>query len=285
MVITYDAYGLNQWDVISKINGIEFDNFTVWEKLDAGKMYNVTIWRNGKEMNASIIKGLYVWDVEENSPADGVLPEKSIIYAINDAKIESLEEFTKLMNSTHAGEKINISFYCNGNFSTVSLILGDKYDFIKNEEYKGKGFIGVNVIDLQNVAIHTKDFIKIYNPRKTNLLLYLALPFRGYSPPPSGVAEILTASPSFWMAYNIFYWIFWLNFAVGTFNALPAIPLDGGYLFKDGISYFLEKLSRKMKKERLEKVSSLIATIFSVFVLICIFSIILIPKLRLLISF
>jgi len=285
MVITYDAYGLNQWDVISKINGIEFDNFTVWEKLDAGKTYNATIWRNGKEMNISIVKGLYVWKVEKNSPADGVLPEKSIIYAVNSVKIGSLEEFLKIMNSTYAGEKINISFYYNENFSTVSLILGDKYDFIKKEEYKGKGFIGVNVIDLQNVAIYAKDFVKIYNPRKTNILFYLALPFRGYSPPPSGLAEILTAPSSFWMIYNIFYWIFWLNFALGTFNALPAIPLDGGYLFKDGVSYILEKLSRKMKKEKLEKVSSAVATIFSVFVLICIFSIILIPKLRLLISF
>ena len=29
---------------------------------------------------------------------------------------------------------------------------------------------------------------------------------------------------------------------VGIFNALPAIPLDGGYIFRDGISWIIEKL-------------------------------------------
>ena len=40
----------------------------------------------------------------------------------------------------------------------------------------------------------------------------------------------------FWAA-NLLYWIAWLNFYVGLFNCLPALPLDGGHLFR---TYFLK---------------------------------------------
>ena len=39
----------------------------------------------------------------------------------------------------------------------------------------------------------------------------------------------------------IIYWTFWLNLVLGVSNALPAVPFDGGYLFRDGIDWILEK--------------------------------------------
>jgi len=36
---------------------------------------------------------------------------------------------------------------------------------------------------------------------------------------------------------ELFTWIFFLNFAIGTFNLLPMKPLDGGYLFENLLSY------------------------------------------------
>ena len=86
------------------------------------------------------------------------------------------------------------------------------------------------------------------------------------------------------MMYSLIYWIFWLNFAVGTFNALPSLPLDGGYIFRDGISYIISKFGVK-KREKMEKISSYITNAVSVAIFLCIFSIILVPRLRLLISF
>ncbi|HTX61948.1 MAG TPA: site-2 protease family protein, partial [Methanobacterium sp.] len=36
-----------------------------------------------------------------------------------------------------------------------------------------------------------------------------------------------------------FYWIFLLNFAIGTINLLPARPLDGGLMFAELLDYKL----------------------------------------------
>ncbi|HHO57275.1 MAG TPA: hypothetical protein ENJ70_01835 [Thermoplasmatales archaeon] len=83
--------------------------------------------------------------------------------------------------------------------------------------------------------------------------------------------------------YNLLYWIFWLNFAVGTFNALPAMPLDGGYIFRDGVNYLFSLFPRTRKKA--DKISSMVASAISVMLFISVFAIILIPRLREIISF
>jgi membrane-associated protease RseP (regulator of RpoE activity) len=41
---------------------------------------------------------------------------------------------------------------------------------------------------------------------------------------------------------QLFNWIFFLNFAIGSFNLLPMKPLDGGLMFETLLSY---KLSEK----------------------------------------
>lgn len=49
-------------------------------------------------------------------------------------------------------------------------------------------------------------------------------------------------SPLLWLLMplnEILYWIFFLNFAVGTFNLLPLKPLDGGHLFENLLSYIM----------------------------------------------
>ena len=45
---------------------------------------------------------------------------------------------------------------------------------------------------------------------------------------------------------DLFYWIFLLNFAVGTFNLLPMKPLDGGLILEELLRY---KLSKNMVKK------------------------------------
>ena len=45
----------------------------------------------------------------------------------------------------------------------------------------------------------------------------------------------------FWILMYIVYWTFWLNLVLGVSNALPAVPFDGGFLFRDGVDWLLEK--------------------------------------------
>lgn len=47
--------------------------------------------------------------------------------------------------------------------------------------------------------------------------------------------------PQFWGVIQVLFWSAWFNIAVGTFNALPMVPLDGGYIMQESVTRFLGK--------------------------------------------
>lgn len=71
----------------------------------------------------------------------------------------------------------------------------------------------------------------------------------------------------FWIVANLLYWIFWLNIMVGIFNALPAIPLDGGYIFRDGLSWLLERLLPSKDRGAVDALATKVTIALSVIIL------------------
>ncbi|HOX34322.1 MAG TPA: site-2 protease family protein, partial [Methanoregulaceae archaeon] len=45
----------------------------------------------------------------------------------------------------------------------------------------------------------------------------------------------------FWGVIHLLFWCGWININVGIFNALPMIPLDGGYILKEGVDRLLDR--------------------------------------------
>ena len=45
----------------------------------------------------------------------------------------------------------------------------------------------------------------------------------------------------FWGLIHLLFWCAWININVGIFNALPMVPLDGGYIFKEGVDRLLDR--------------------------------------------
>ena len=45
----------------------------------------------------------------------------------------------------------------------------------------------------------------------------------------------------FWGLVNLLFWCAWININVGIFNAIPMVPLDGGYIFKEGVDRLLDR--------------------------------------------
>ena len=39
------------------------------------------------------------------------------------------------------------------------------------------------------------------------------------------------------------------------FNVLPAVPLDGGYMFKDALDLFIKRLRKELSDEKRERIS------------------------------
>jgi len=46
--------------------------------------------------------------------------------------------------------------------------------------------------------------------------------------------------PFFWGVVHFLFWSAWININVGIFNAIPMVPLDGGYILKEGLDRVLE---------------------------------------------
>lgn len=284
VIVTNNFENVEKWSIITSLNGKAVDNITSFKEtsgnMEAGKFYNITYFKNDKAYNKKYLHGIIVIDTISKSPAKNVIKKGSAIYKINGVEMDNITIFENFMNTTHADQKISISCY-NGSFYNKSIVLADKYNFTYNEKDKGKGFIGIMVAGINNIVVPPSYYSNLYNPFKTNFLFFIALPFRGLSPFPKEIIPLynVPAQPIFWPSLNFFYWIFWLNFALGTFNALPAIPLDGGYIFKDGVGYIVER----MKFKKADKITSYLASLISTIVLLAIFSILLIPHLRMLI--
>jgi membrane-associated protease RseP (regulator of RpoE activity) len=71
----------------------------------------------------------------------------------------------------------------------------------------------------------------------------------------------------FWLLANSLYWVFWLNLMIGLTNVMPAVPLDGGYIFRDLIDWVLSKTGKTYSKEQKERIVGSVTIGIALFVL------------------
>ena len=228
--------------------------------------------------------GVTIISVGEDSPAElaGFQPGM-IIKSINNTNITTFDEYFDLMDTTKANQSVEISYYWHGH-KTKNVTLSDKYveyekrGGIKNESNKGLGYFGI-------YPINSQGFLPILkNPFGSldNILVFYVIPllgyFQGYNPIVSPFTEsyIITGPLSvlppgvFWMIVNALYWIFWLNLAVGLFNVLPMIPLDGGFLFNDAVGSLVSRIKKGLPEEKKEKIVKNVTLVISLLILLAI---------------
>jgi membrane-associated protease RseP (regulator of RpoE activity) len=108
------------------------------------------------------------------------------------------------------------------------------------DSFRGVPFFGVSPSDaegLNSITDRLEDPLGEEGLR--GALFYLALPFLQLQPFPSAFHDLFTVTGFlgqlgtwFWITANSLYWLFWINVVLGTFNALPLGPLDGGHMFR-----------------------------------------------------
>lgn len=219
--------------------------------------------------------GVGVGYIVKDSPAQHIgLETGSIILEINGSKISNMDDFFVAMNRTCANQTVPIKFYKDGKIFNTSVKLADKYMFTKDENDKGKGFLGVGPTTgyKYELSILKNPFNKLPDSFFYLYAMPLSTFFRGYNPITEPytkfyeVKGIFASSPDiFWSLTNAIYWIFWLNLAVGLFNVLPMIPLDGGYLMQDVLNGLLERF--RIKKDKKEKITKVVMISISLFIL------------------
>lgn len=235
------------------------------------------------------IDGADVFYVLEDTPAESIgLSAGAVITSINDSEVKNYEDFSKTMDNIMPNQTVNITYTTNHQFYSDQVTLTSVYEYYSkytdeqlNESWENLSFLGIGKNQYKTSMLSS-----LQNPFTDNfpggLLDLYVLPFFGYligynpiaSPFTDGytISGPLSALPLdiFWGIVNTLYWVFWISLALGIFNVLPMIPLDGGFLFNDAMRLLVKKIKKDISDERRDKIAKNVATISSVFILIMI---------------
>jgi membrane-associated protease RseP (regulator of RpoE activity) len=285
------------------INGGTVSDIYSWQNAtapNAGAMVGISYYYKGGQVNVSVPSGVEVTGVTKGYPAYNIGIQSGMLMAsLNDTQIRNENDLRVALQRTHGGQTVNItvmSYHADTNaYENVSSItnvtLLSRADYLRssgagvpngfvdygfmgiNSAYLGAGVVNVDVLS-QRLA---SPYANAQNPGDyiTDTLRYISLPFIGLAPVQSPVTELFHptgiiapfGADTFWVTANILYWIFWINLMVGMTNVLPAVPLDGGFLFKDGLGALVDKLRKGSSEEQKAKYVRLITIGLALFVL------------------
>jgi len=189
--------------------------------------------------NEPIIYGIY-----NGSPAYqvGIQPD-SLIREVNGIPVQSVENVTKILSAENPGDTLSLTVEHSGEVQNYHLVLAPWPENITPR--RDSGFVGFNYYP-QGIIQLVSGMMR----SPPGILYFVALPF---SIPDSGsfirMFAIDTVDMSyyqvpflgFWGLIHTIFWTGWISLMVGTFNAIPMVPLDGGYIMKEGVGSFMKK--------------------------------------------
>lgn len=248
--------------------------------------YEVTILQISDEIKT----GIAVNDIVDDSPAkEAGLEAGMVILEIDGNQIETPEDFVSYMNTTTAGQEIDLLVRTTNDAEPVSYTITlAQHPDSENE----KGFLGIfyalngirqTPLGLTVAEYPAKEYLELLKSIPSMLLgisgwlILFGLPIVGFAGEgfpgfsgtlvqlyqPAGWAEPLGVG-IFWIA-NTLLWVGWLNFYVGLFNCLPAVPLDGGHVFRDYLQKFIDGIVRDTEKAK--RLSSSVAAGFTILII------------------
>lgn len=220
--------------------------------------------------------GVVVGNVEPASAAEFAgLKAGDLLTHLDGQPIANRTDYTERMGQTSAGQEVKLRFLRDGESRETTAILGDRYQYLRRvapefegrpaaeggytrESAQGKGFLGVSGVGLDGLD-GIRDSLARPFGSVASFFFYLSYPFfifmQGIDVLSAPYNELfvvggpLAALPPavFFGAATLLYWIVWLNIMLGTFNALPAGPLDGGQMFRATLS---DRLMRRYGVDR-----------------------------------
>ncbi|CAD7772884.1 Peptidase family M50 [Candidatus Methanoperedenaceae archaeon GB50] len=277
-------------EFILRTSGVDPDSEITLRVLDDGSARNISMpperSDEGKE------SGLVIDSVVRGSAAEsGGLTENMVLKRIDERRIGSFADFASFMEDTRAGQTVQVEvFNTTSNRTQVfNITLGAHPDGSQ------KGFLGISPRIGRGLLFNgatigefpAREYLQALQRIPSKLrgiegwFIIFTLPIMGLGGEgfpshkilvnfyePIGAAEPF-GDAIFWII-SATLWIAWINFYVGLFNCLPAVPLDGGHVFKDALgSIFNLRLKDRARSEELSrKIVTLFAvTIFSSFFL------------------
>ncbi|MGB9936248.1 MAG: site-2 protease family protein [Methanobacterium sp.] len=166
-------------------------------------------------------EGVEINSIVPNSPSDGILKQGMIIQSINGYSTDNVTKYSEALTKIKIGDEVTIQTD-QGVFKVKAGV---------NPNNATRPYLGIRS---QQHLVVNQEVSSTYG----NIIPWI----------------------SFYLQ-DLFYWIFILNFLVGTFNLLPMKPLDGGLMFEELLGY---KLSEKTVKPIVRTVSIFLITVLAV---------------------
>jgi membrane-associated protease RseP (regulator of RpoE activity) len=217
---------------------------------------------------APVIHGIY-----KDYPAfQSGVQQGSVVKMVNGIPVTTRDDVAGILNTTKVGESITLTVEKDASISDYTLVLTSW----PAELSRPSGFMGVQYYDGASIQQAIGGMLS-----PLGFLQFLVIPFDT-----SANAQFLRIlafdSPDeqyyqvpfggYWGVVHLLFWCGWININVGIFNAIPMIPLDGGYILKEGVDRLLDRRG-------LLKYSSHIISTVSYVMLVMLMSLILLPYL------
>ncbi|MHC1635406.1 MAG: site-2 protease family protein [Candidatus Methanospirareceae archaeon] len=251
------------------------------ERLEANNDIIIGVFDNKGEGREIVVRGeeikegvMIVGVIEGFAASKAGIKEGMRIVRINDEEIRGYRDFQDFMNHTTPGEVIEI--YTEKEVFNVTL---GRYP------HGEKGFLGVYYANCPLGMIvgefPTNKYLTYLRSIPSSLislrgwLSLMVIPFypmpygfSGFNPLLSNLFEpigpVAPLGKAIFFIADLLFWTGWINFYVALFNCLPAIPFDGGYIFRDATNQVLKAIIRVERIK--ERVLSAIITIVTAFV-------------------
>jgi len=171
--------------------------------------------------------GVVITNVNPGSLAESIgLSKGDTIQGIQGAETRNPAQLNENLNN-NLGKSVSIEIISNTGDTSV------KEATLPEQREPGKGILGVSITPVAD----PKEVLDRYNTMIFSSPLALLAPptfVQGMVPYSDFMADKYT-SPVFGSYYtipaNLFFWLWFINFNVAIFNALPIGPLDGGQLY------------------------------------------------------
>jgi membrane-associated protease RseP (regulator of RpoE activity) len=244
-------------DIIQAVDGQSIANVGALSDLSLapGSYVHLSLIRNDHHITETVMYGVYVTALVKNYPAyDAGITAGSVIISVGNHTISNVTAFEGVLSLYKAGQSVMVETFNGTIFKYYNITFASKYSYLVSSGIpnpnisKDYPFIGVDV-SLFGVGLFDQfSYLNLLrNPASAGPLgffVYLGLPFHFELPlPPSLLSSFYSNFFSLNLEY-LFYWLFWLNFALGLTNILPIVPLDGGYVLLNTPSLQKNKKAR-----------------------------------------
>jgi membrane-associated protease RseP (regulator of RpoE activity) len=185
-----------------------------------------------------VIGGIY----KNFSAEQAGVPAYSVIQAVNGAPVQTPADISNLLNATRPGDQVTLTVLYDNQIHEYTLALSA---WPEGTAGKTSGFMGIAYYDSALVLDTISQSIS-----PVGFLRFMTVPFdfAGMANP-LRILALQTQETQFyfipfagfWGIIHFLFWSGWINLSVGVFNAIPMVPLDGGYILKEGVDRAFER--------------------------------------------